>query len=169
MKVVTIEHKHAILLVLLFLAIAQLMPIGFAVSSDQANEVIEQVDRNLGLAYVAVTEAERGGANVSLLLSKLQIAGNLLSEANIAFRIGDYDSASSYAEASAQAIEGVAEEGARLKMDAEREQIDSFLLTVVLSVVGVVLVLILGLLGWHHLKHVYFKRILGTKPQVEKK
>jgi hypothetical protein len=168
MKGETSKHKTAIVLLFL-LAISQLIPIGLAVNSDEASEAIGQADRNLGSAYVAVVEAERAGANTSSLLTKLQLAENLLSEANIAFRIGDYNKSSSFAVECTQAINGVAEEGARLKLDAERDQVNNFILIAVLSVVGVVLVLILGLLGWQYIKRVYFKRILSTKPHVEGK
>jgi hypothetical protein len=160
--------KNAVL-ILLFLAVTQLMPTCLAISSDEAGEAIEQAERNLGSAYIAVAEAESAGANVSMLLSKLRIAANLLSEAHMAFRIRDYDNSSSFAAASNHAIEGAVDEGVHLKEDAEREKINSFLLTAVLSVVGVILVLILGLLGWQYVKRVYFKQILGTKPRVEKK
>src|SRR3972149_4144133 len=77
------------LTVLMLLAI-WFVPDCFAVDAVGTNDAIGQAERDLSSAYVAVAEAEDAGADVSLLLNKLEGAGGFLSAAYSAFRAGDY-------------------------------------------------------------------------------
>jgi hypothetical protein len=154
----------AICLIVLMLLAAWFVPACFAVDAVEANAAIGQAERDLGSAYVAVAEAEGAGADVSVLLNKLEGAGDFLSEAYSAFRVGDYENASVLAMECSNAVEGVAGDAARLKTDAES---DRLLLSSVGSSVGLVLLLVFGFLGWKLLKRRYFKRTLDMKPQME--
>ena len=144
-----------------------LVPCCFAVDAVEADAAIGQAERDLGSAYVAVAEAEGAGADVSVLLNKLEGAGGFLSAAYSAFRAGDYENASVLAMDCNRAVEGVAGDAALLKTDAERAESDRLLLSSVGSSVGLVLLLAFGFLGWKFLKQRYFKRTLDMKPQVE--
>jgi hypothetical protein len=143
------------------------VPTCFAVNAAEANTAIDQAERDLSSAYVAVAEAEGAGANVSALLNKLDTAGDFLSEAHAAFRTGDYENANSLAINCSQTVEGLADDAASLKLDAEKAQSDRLLFAAMGSGVGLVLLLVLGLLGWKFLKRRYFRRVLDMKPQLE--
>jgi hypothetical protein len=157
----------AVCLIVLMFAAVWLVPACFAVDASEANASIGQAESDLGSAYVGVAEAESAGADVSVLLSKLSDAGDFLSGAYSAFKVGDYGSASALALQCRSAVEGVAVDAASLKADAERARSDGLVLTVVLSSVGLVLLIGFGFLGWVSLKQRYYKQTLDMKPQVE--
>jgi hypothetical protein len=157
----------AICLIMLMLLAVWLVPCCFAVDASGANAAIGQAERDLGSAYVAVAEAESAGADASALLNKLGSGGDFLSEAYAVFRVGDYGSASVLALKCSNAVEGVAGDATLLKTDAERAHRENFFFSVAVSIVGLVLLLVFGLLGWSLIKKRYFRRVLDMKPQVE--
>lgn len=151
----------------MFLFVVQFVPVCFAVGFDEAAEAMGRAERDLGSAFVAVAEAEGAGANVSVLLGKLDAAGVFLSEADAAFRVGDYESAFSSAAACSSAVEGVIGDAARLKVAAELNQKVAFVVTLVASGVGVAVISVCAFFGWIFLKRRYFRRVLDMKPEVE--
>nr|NIR87761.1 hypothetical protein [Candidatus Bathyarchaeota archaeon] len=64
-----------------------------ASSEDDAAWAIIKAEDSVASGYDAVLEAEEAGANVSGLLARLNEAAMLLAEAEIAFRLGDFDEA----------------------------------------------------------------------------
>ena len=157
----------AVCLTVSMLLAVWLVPACFAVDAVEANTAIGQAERDLGSAYAVVAEAEGAGADVSVLLNKLGSAGDFLSEAYAAFRTGDYADANALAMECSSAVEGVADDAARLKTDAEAARSNRLLFAVVGSSVGLVLLVVFGFLGWKLLKRRYFKQVLGMKPQME--
>jgi hypothetical protein len=154
------------LIVAVFLAV-WVVPASFAVDDVGASAAIGQAEHDLDSAYVVVAEAEGAGADVSTLLNKLSNGGDFLSEAYAAFKTGDYVNASASAEKCISAVNGVADDAARLKTDAETARTNGFLFAVVGSSVGLVLLVVFGFLGWKLLKLRYFKQVMGMKPQLE--
>jgi hypothetical protein len=144
-----------------------LVPACFAIDAVEASGAIDQAECDLGSAFAMVAEAEGAGADVSVLLNKLGSASDSLSEAYAAFRTGDYENASLLANECSHAVEGITGDAGRLKVDAERNRNDNLLLTVTELGVGLVLLLVLGFLGWRFLKRWYFRRVLDMTPQVE--
>jgi len=156
----------AVCLFVLILAVIQFIPTGFAVSSDEAIDVLNVAERDLSSAFIMVAEAENAGADASQLLIKLGNAGNFLSEAYASFKSGDYDAASSLALECSNTIALIAGDAAGLKADAKKAYFDRITSTLVMSVAGVCLVLVFGLVGWRFLKRRYFKRVLDMKPKL---
>lgn len=156
----------AVCIAVMFLFVVKFAPLCIAVSSDEAGEAVKTAERDLGSAFMAVAEAEGAGANVSVLLDKLNAGGVFLSEAHSAFSAGNYESAFSSALACSSAVEGVVGDAARLKIAAEVASVANIFLTTTGSVIGLALVLILGFVGWRFLKRRYFRRVLEMKPKV---
>jgi hypothetical protein len=100
-------------------------------------------------------------------LNKLGSAGDFLSEAYAAFKTGDYVNANALAAQCSSAINGVADDAARLKTDAEAARSSGLLFAVVGSGVGLVLLVVFGFLGWRLLRRRYFEQTLEMKPEVE--
>jgi hypothetical protein len=153
--------------VFVFVFAAGFVPACFAVDVVGATTAINQAEVNLNSAFMAVAEADGEGAYVENLLGDLEVAGDLLSEAHVAFRSGDYESAGVLATECEQTTDGVVEEASRLQAFAERTRTDTLLFTSFLSGLGLVVLLILGIIGWKVLKERYFERVLEMKPEVE--
>lgn len=143
-----------------------LVPLGFAVNSDEAAGAVNQAEADLGSAFAAVAEAEQAGANVSALVAKLDVAGGFLTQAHSALKTGNYENAFSFAQACSDAIEGVAADAAHLKLTAEKAQADSFLLAAIGSSVGLVLLCVFGFMGWRLLKKWYLSRLMDMQPEI---
>lgn len=168
-SVFLVKSKAAVVIVFLvvcFLVLALLVPVCFAVSVDEASVAIGQAERDLSSAYTNVSAAAGSGANVTVLLDKLTEAGSYLSEANVAYRVGNYESAFSYAESCSSAVQGVAGDATRLSLSAENSRSGTVLLDVVESGVGLALLLVFGLLGWRFLSKRYRRRVLDLRPVV---
>jgi hypothetical protein len=151
---------------LLTTLVSSLLPVCFAVGEVDASIAINQAEQNLKLAYVEVAESENAGANISLLLNKLEVAASYISESDSAFRIGDYANAFSLASECSISVQGVVGDAERLKINAEISHNASFLLTAVGSGIGIGLILFFGFLGWRFFKKWYLKRVLKMKPSV---
>lgn len=160
-------RKVVVCLAVLMLTIVCFLPTCFGIDAVEASGVIDQAEHDLGSALAVVAEAESAGADVSVLLNKLESASGFLSDAYVAFRAGDYGNASLFAVDCSRVVEGVAGDATHLKEDAEIARSDRLLLTVTETGVGLVLLLVLGFFGWSFLKRQYSKRVLDMKPVVE--
>ncbi len=153
--------------VALFLFVIMLGPVCFAVSADAAGSALDQAERDLSSAFVAVADAGDSGADVAGLLERLSVAGDYLSGARVAYRVGDYERAYSDSVACSSTLDGVVSDAMQLQASAENERSEGMLLAVVGSGVGLVLLSVLGLLGWRYLSKWYLRRAMDLKPVVE--
>ena len=80
--------------------------------------------------------------------------------------MGVYENATHFAGLSRDAVKDVGDEAVGLRMDAERLGETDFFVRVAGSLVGVVVVLVLGFGGWRIFRRHYYKRFLGLKPEV---
>lgn len=131
-----------------------------------AQKALSDAENVVASAYLAVVEAEKAGANVSELISKLEVAADWLAEANNAFRLGDYDEAYDFAVNCVKALEGVAYEAEVLMEEAQRSRSERLFLSAAYSGVGLSLLFVFSLFGWRYLKRFYVKRVLKMKPEV---
>ena len=156
----------AVWLGVIFLFSVQLTPLCLAATFDDARVAVNQAERDVGLAFVAVAEAEGAGANVVELLSKLDEAGVLLSEANHALDVQNYDGAFSSATSANSVVDGVADYAMTLKVLAEKSRGDRLLYAVAISGIGLFLLAVFSFYGWRFLKRRYVERVLDMKPEV---
>ncbi|MCW4045322.1 MAG: hypothetical protein NWE94_07395 [Candidatus Bathyarchaeota archaeon] len=154
-------------LALIVVSAVWLIPAGSALSAEETSAAINQAENDLTSAYTAVVEAETAGADVSALLNPLQSAGAFLSQAYVAFKTADYERAHVLAAECARTLGGVAEDAATLKANAEKARFNKLLLSAVVSSVGLILFLFIGLLGWKFLKKRYINQALNLKPEAE--
>lgn len=155
-----------LLLLLSFLVFSVFVPVCSAVGAVEAGDLIAGAERDLGSAYVAVSEAEGAGGDVSLLVARLNGAGELLGSAYAAFRAGDYERAGSLAVECSRVLGGVVADAALLRAEAEEARSDMVFRTACLSGAGLGLFLVFVLVCWQLLKRRYFGRVLGMKPEV---
>ena len=162
------RNLHSIsLLLFLFLIVIQLLPACSGFNFDEATDAINQAEQDLGSAYSAVADAEKVGVDVTELQAKLSVSGDFLSEANIAFSIGDYENARLLAIESSRGLEEVGSNATRLRGEAETAHSNLMFLTVFGSSIGLFLVIVFGLLGWRFLKKSYLQRDFYGKPNSE--
>ena len=140
-----------------------LISISFSVVSaadeGAAIEVIDQAEVSLALGYGAVLEAEQAGANVSLLLDGLNIAGEHLAEAKMLFRLGDFDGSIYSADLALEQLGGdFVGEAEQLKIDAQESGSQRWVTNIAFSVVGVIAVFLGTYLAWLIFKKYNFSK-----------
>ena len=164
---IPIVCEGAICLAIIVLFAFCFVPVGLAVSSDEAGDALRSAEGDLGSAFVAVADAERAGANITAFVSRLNNADGFLAEGYAAYRNGNYENAVSNAASCSSTTQGIVTDAADLKASAERSHSDMALMTAVISCVGLIIFFILAFLGWRILKKFYSKRVLEFKPIVE--
>ncbi|MEM2102120.1 MAG: hypothetical protein QXM22_01235 [Candidatus Bathyarchaeia archaeon] len=134
----------------------------------EAYGVISNVSGFLERAFLAVGDAERSGANVTLLKARLNYAGVLLANASVSFGVGDFGGAVVFALLANETVDGVSGEAYQLKTAAEAARVERFNWSVLVSSLGVSLVVFVVLGCWVYFKRYYVRRVLGLKPEVSK-
>jgi uncharacterized Tic20 family protein len=124
-----------------------------------AESAIVAADGKLVVCYQAVVNASDAGANVTGLLLVLDEAGGNLSRANLAFRMGNFSSAQSYALQSLNLLvqNDVVAQANALRDTASQERFLDFMVNVVGSLVGTVVIICGGFVVWRVLKKRYAK------------
>jgi hypothetical protein len=137
----------------------------FAVTFQEASDQVAAADQALRVAFNGVLDAEQSGANVSVLLSRLNEAGVALSGAEVALKAGNYSDAVSGALTCKSLAIDAGEDALALKNDAVAAS-GYWWVTVLLSwVVSVVFVGVLFFV-WRWFRRGYVKKMLGSRPEV---
>ena len=144
-----------LLIVLVFSAFIFTTEILASNSEDIATASIEGAENALVSAYQAVLQAEEAGANVSGLLAQLNDAGEFLAEAQVAFRLEDFDNAIGSADQCKDVGIDVENEAYELKNSAWHENIQRLWLTIMGSVLGVIVIVSGSFWAWRFLKRRY--------------
>ncbi|MBX5327268.1 MAG: hypothetical protein ACQXXH_01625 [Candidatus Bathyarchaeia archaeon] len=140
---------------------------GFAETTEvEAYGVISNVSGFLERAFLAVGDAERSGANVTLLKVRLNYAGLLLANASASFGVGDFSAAVDFALLANDTVNGMGDEAYQLKTAAEVARVERFHWSILVSSLGISLVVFVVLVGWVYFKRYYVRRVLGLKPEV---
>ncbi len=133
---------------------------------DVAAFAIDRAEVAMVSAYAVVLDAEQVGVNVSGLLAELNVGGEYLVEAHVWFGLGNFENATHLADLCFGAVVGVEREAVELKKEAEVLRVNDHVLRMVGSMVGVVIVVFLGFVGWRVFKRRYRRRFLGLRPEV---
>lgn len=128
-------------------------------NGNVASLEVTEAEEALISAYELVLEAEESGANVSSLLDKLNVGGEYLAEANAYVRLGDSESASHFTGLCVEVVGDVEDEAVFLRDEAVRLGEVDFVVTIIGSVVGVVVVLVAGFVVWRAFSLHYRRRV----------
>jgi len=140
---------------------------GFGVDGeDVAASAVDRAEESVVLAYEAVLDAEEVGADVSELLSRLNVAGGYLADAHVWFGLGDFDNATRLADLCYYYVEDVRGRAVELRNEAHGLWATDLVVRMVGSIVGVVVVVFLGFVVWRVFKRRYHRRVLGLRPEV---
>lgn len=143
------------LFVLCVLMLSGLTVVCRADSKANASQAIADAEQRVFSCYGAVTDAAKAGANVTVLLSNLTVAGNLLSKADLAFENGDFNSSQPLALQSQQVLEGFEAEADVLRQTAAQDRSQDFAVNVVGSSAAAVVVVLCAFVVWAALKTRY--------------
>jgi hypothetical protein len=133
---------------------------------DGASSSVGEADVAVRRAFNATLDAERAGANVSGLILRLNEAGTILGEAEIALRGGDSSEAAGKAVQCVEIAESVKGDADVLKASALDGARTVFWASLAFSVVGIAVFVVVLMLVWRWFKRGYVRRMLGMKPEV---
>jgi len=165
LNVSKLRYPYAALLI--FFVFSMLFSSVSADDQEVASASISEAESVMLGAYEAVLEAENLDADVSGLLVRLNDGAKSLSNARMAFDVGDFSGAKSYAESASELGYGVMGEAKLLENAAADARANSSWVNLVISVVGVSVVLISSVVGYKLFKVNYYKRLSRMKPKVE--
>ena len=154
----TKDHRRfSFLAILIVLSAFAFAPVVFAAETDAAS-AIASAKQQLVVCFQTAVDAEAAGANITQLTHVLTDAGALLSDAELAFANGDFDNAQNLATDSQVGLANFASEANALSVAATEAKNMDFLVNVVGSIVGVIVVIVLGVFGWFFVKKRYAPR-----------
>ena len=137
-----------------------------ASSEDVVTLALTEAEEALASVHEAVLEAEQAGANVSGLLDKLNLGAEYLAEAYVWYRLGVSENASRFAGLCYEVVGGVSSEAVELRDEAKRLGDADFVVNMIGSVVGVIVVLVFCSVAWLVFRRRYRRRVLGLRPEV---
>jgi len=138
----------------------------FGMDSNEALTAIRRAEFAVASAYEAVLEAEKAGANVSVLLEEVNVGAENLTKACMLYRIGDLEEAVYFADLCCSSVVNVTNEAETLRDLAVVERKKQVLVTSLASTFGVGVTVFGGFFGWRWFKEWYLRRVLKMKPEV---
>jgi hypothetical protein len=137
-----------------------------AYTKDEANTSIQQADEAASSAFKAVLEAEKVGTNVSRLITKMNEAAVLLTNAKIMVYKENFHDTIELANSSIEIANSVKYEATILKISTLSLHDFIFKNSIIESLVGVTVFLLSMTFFWRWFKSYYVHKILGLKPRV---
>jgi len=142
------------LVAILLFAISTFLPLARADQTDAAAAIASAKEQIL-ICYQAAKDAEGAGANITALMAVLNDAGTLLSSAEFAYSVSDFDTAGDLAVQSQSTLGNVVSEANTSKETAMQQRNNDFLINVVGSLAGAFVVVGVGVAAWIFLKRKY--------------
>jgi hypothetical protein len=137
----------------------------FGVSYQEAVGQVADADQALRNAFNGVVGAEQQGANVSLLLNRLDGAGSDLTLAEVALAAGNYSDAVSFAGACRSEALLVDADAVALGNDAAIVAGDWWMM-VVFSVASSLVFVVVLFFVWRGFRRGYVKKVMASRPEV---
>lgn len=154
------------LVLFIFIAPCFVTTVTISSNGDLAESTIKNGEHVMVLAYQAVLEAERAGANVSNLFTELNVASEYLAQAQILYRVGDLDNATRFADLCSRTAEKVKSEADLVTNMARVESGTRLGFVMIGSAITACSISVAGLLSWRVFKRRYYQRVLMMKPEV---
>jgi len=148
------RRRTFFLIALLLFIVSTFLPLAQADQTDAAT-AIASAKEQISICYQAAKEAEGAGANITALVAVLNDAGTLLSRAEFAYSISDFDAARDLAIQSQNTLGNFISEASASKETATQQRNQDFLINVVGSIIGTFAVLGVGIAAWIFLKRKY--------------
>lgn len=136
----------------------------------QSNEVQSKLDAaraSINQAFTSVMEAEAAGANINNLVSQMNDALGLLAQAENAFRQNDFDATTIKADGALLLASQINTAAQNARESASSSRQSSFWLSIVFSIIGIVIFLVVLFQIWRWFKQRYTRNLLNLKPEVK--
>ncbi len=153
-----------VLSLLLVLVIIPSLCVSFTKASNES-ESIDAANSSINQAFTSVYDAQKAGANVTGLLTRLNTAGVLLAQADNAYHAGNLSNVTASADNARSIANQVNNDALNLKNDSINRSQNNFLLTCLFSFSAALIFVVVLLLAWRRLKRSYMKKLLDLKPQ----
>jgi hypothetical protein len=150
-KLLNNHRRWIFLTTTLLFSVIFVPPVVVAAQTDAA-AAITSAKEQIVTCYQAARDAEGAGANITSLTAILNDAGSLLSRAELAYSMNDFDTARDFAVQSQGRLDGFVSEATALKESAMQQRSQDFMINVVGSIVGAFAVLGAGAATWFLLK-----------------
>ncbi len=137
-----------------------------ASQTDAANSAIEQANSALSSSFLAVSDAERAGADVSGLRRSLNVAMDLFSQAKMMLASGNPAGAVQAADLASETAKNVGNSASSLEALAIASNQFSFRSSLINSTVALAAFLVGLLLLWWMLRRRYVRGIGKLRPEV---
>ena len=134
--------------------------------ADQAYTKIQAATDSLNQAFIALSDAEKAGANITSLLNLWNGAAGRLSQAENAYRAGDMNAAGENADAVLPIALLITEAAQNAQENALASSQTVFWSTLVLTVVGASVLVVALFVVWRLIKRSYINRLSDAKPEV---
>ncbi len=163
-------RRWFVLLVVLLVVLGSFSMIlqdGFGQTGEEAK--IAEAEDAVAKAFVAIQTAEVKGADMTDLKAQVNVAAQSLEAAEVAYRSGDYQSASQLADQCLSEINGVVDRAVALGNEANSTRANQQDFLVLFASLGLSVLFVCSLFGWRLLKAYYVKRSLHMKPGLVKR
>jgi hypothetical protein len=140
--------------------------LGVFAQADQITLKLQLAESAVGQAFDAVLDAEKTGANVTDHLAQLNMVENILALAEISYRTGDFNAASSQADRVFPIAKGVTISAQDVKQTALVSSKNTYWFTNAITATGLFAFVLLMLLFWRRFKHRYIDRLSEATPEV---
>ncbi len=121
---------------------------------------------SINIAFDTVLKAEKAGANIKGLLAQLNVAANLLANAENSYRSGDTSTIESNTDQAVAIARQVTAQATTLGKSATEAQQTAILTSILIAVLGSVIFVLALILVWQVFKKRYIKKVLESKPEV---
>ena len=153
----SIKCTLALATLILMLSAANAPFCAFAVDETDVRSAIAAAEERIVVCYRAIADADEAGADTTGLLAVLNEAGELLSRAKLAHEMGDFNSTLDLALLGQERLNGFVADADALREVALWQRNWDFMVYVVGSVVGAIVVVCGSFVVWFFLKRRYEK------------
>jgi hypothetical protein len=160
--------KPLVVTLFVFLAFGSCLFSGHYVfaQTDQTASKLQAANIAVDVAFSAVWDAEKAGANVTGLLVQLNFAEGDLALSENSFRTGYSNIASAQADSAFTVAQEVTTAAQNAKQAALVSSQNAFWSTMAFTVIGAFVFVLVLFLVWHRFKRSYIESLSGAKPEV---
>jgi len=160
------RRSRLIFVIVLVLSLRSFGILVFAEAGDDAASVLLDTEEKVVSAYLEIVHAESTGGNVSGLLVRLNEAEDLLTQARVVYKLGDFEESARLAVLCSAVSSEVTQEATNLRLEMFRVRTVNLWLSLTLSLVSIAVVGLGCFWGWRVFKRRFYKRVLKMKPEV---